>query len=553
MGDFNAHLGALGGERGVGDPNQQGLLLHQLLTRCNLYVVSLSLLATGPQYTFQNSVTQTTVDYILASQDASHYIQQCFTHMPAALNCSDHLSITMMLRLPHTTIGTPDLLPKKRVNWSKASKSKQLLHEYQMHVSSIVQPLIGHSYGCCEDIDKEISFVSDEICSAAERILPLCQTAVRKKEWQKDQTLSRLAAQKKAAWDKWSANGRPKEGTLYEAKIRTRADFRKRLRVCVANSERRRIQHFDKQFKQRSSNRFKLPSRRKQQGTALRVNQQVTTEQGTILKAWESHFQEISSLNTDQTSEMTCTDREIEQLLHASFENVDNILDVTFEPEEVDAVLRKLKCGKTAGHDGVQAEHLKYGGPILRDWILHVCNAISVLEEVPVFLKMGIITPVYKGGGKDPLDTNNYRGVTVTSVLAKVLESLLLPRLQCHLANRGIPHTNQTAYHTGVSCAEAIFSTLEVLSTYSNKNEKMHMCFYDLQKAFDSIQYPILTGVDGRVWRLLNFLREIGAIYGTASEEVRQGQRLSNTHVTTRIPKPHTTRVLFMCVGMPGT
>ena len=195
--------------------------------------------------------------------------------------------------------------------------------------------------------------------------------------------------------------------------------------------------------------------------------------------------------------------------MHASFENVDNILDVTFEPEEVDAVLRKLKCGKTAGHDGVQAEHLKYGGPILRDWILHVCNAISVLEEVPVFLKMGIITPVYKGGGKDPLDTNNYRGVTVTSVFAKVLESLLLPRLQCHLANRGIPHTNQTAYHTGVSCAEAIFSTLEVLSTYSNKNEKMHMCFYDLQKAFDSIQYPILlkrlfeAGVDGRVWRLL--------------------------------------------------
>ena len=180
------------------------------------------------------------------------------------------------------------------------------------------------------------------------------------------------------------------------------------------------------------------------------------------------------------------------QLLHASFENVDNILDVTFEPEEVDAVLRKLKCGKTAGHDGVQAEHLKYGGPILRDWILHVCNAISVLEEVPVFLKMGIITPVYKGGVKDPLDTNNYRGVTVTSVFAKVLESLLLPRLQCHLANRGIPHTNQTAYRKGVSCAEAIFSTLDVLSTYSNKNEKMHICFYDLQKAFDSIQYPIL-------------------------------------------------------------
>ena len=35
------------------------------------------------------------------------------------------------------------------------------------------------------------------------------------------------------------------------------------------------------------------------------------------------------------------------------------------------------------------------------------------------------------------------------------------------------------------------------------------MCFYDLQKAFDSIQYPVLlkrlyeSGVDGRAWRLL--------------------------------------------------
>ena len=69
----------------------------------------------------------------------------------------------------------------------------------------------------------------------------------------------------------------------------------------------------------------------------------------------------------------------------------------------------------------MQAENLKYGGPILRDWVLQVLNALSVLEEIPVSLKMGIITPVYKGGGKDPLNTNNYRGVTVPSVFAKVL------------------------------------------------------------------------------------------------------------------------------------
>ena len=45
--------------------------------------------------------------------------------------------------------------------------------------------------------------------------------------------------------------------------------------------------------------------------------------------------------------------------MRTSFENENSLLDVPFVPEEVDAVLRKLKPGKAAGHDEVQAEHLK--------------------------------------------------------------------------------------------------------------------------------------------------------------------------------------------------
>ena len=55
----------------------------------------------------------------------------------------------------------------------------------------------------------------------------------------------------------------------------------------------------------------------------------------------------------------------------------------------------------------------------------------------------------------------------------------------------------------------AIFSTMEVISTYSRCSEKVYMCFYDLQKAFDSIQYPVLlkrlyeSEVNGKAWRIL--------------------------------------------------
>ena len=364
-------------------------------------------------------------------------------------------------------------------------------------------------YSCPNELNSEIRFVCEGIRTAAQQLLPTFTNSTRKKQWYSDQTLSRLASEKKAAWDMWSSQGRPKEGPLYDVKIRTRAEFRKRLRVCAANSERKRIQQLDRQFKQRSSNRFKLPSRSKHQGTSLHINQHIVTDPDAILEAWKDHFATLSSLGAGHSSAVPYSEDDVAKLMLTSFENEDSLLDIPFLSDEVNVALGKLKTGKAAGHDEVQAEHLKFGGPILRDWIVQICNAIIELEHIPDCLKTGIIVPIYKGGGKDPLDTNSYRGITLTPILGKVLESLLLARLQLHLSEKSIPHLNQTAYRKGVSCAEAIFSTLEVLSQYSRSSEKMYVCFYDLQKAFDSVQYPVLltrlyeAGIDGKAWRIL--------------------------------------------------
>ena len=60
---------------------------------------------------------------------------------------------------------------------------------------------------------------------------------------------------------------------------------------------------------------------------------------------------------------------------------------------------------------------------------MKILNSIIELEAIPDIFKCGYITPVYKESGKDPLDKSNYRGITVASVLAKVLEFLILERL----------------------------------------------------------------------------------------------------------------------------
>ena len=131
--------------------------------------------------------------------------------------------------------------------------------------------------------------------------------------------------------------------------------------------------------------------------------------------------------------------------------------------------------------------------------ILIYCNSVVELEVILNALKSGVVVPVYNGGGKDPLRVNSYRGVTFWSFLfwrgcrcfsySQILTSLLTKKK--------------------VSCADAIFAAQEVIARYMKNGTQVYMCLYDLQKAFDSVEYPVLldrlfeVGMNGKMWHLL--------------------------------------------------
>ena len=116
---------------------------------------------------------------------------------------------------------------------------------------------------------------------------------------------------------------------------------------------------------------------------------------------------------------------------------------------------------------------------------------------------------VYKGNGRDPLNPNSYRGITLTSVLSKCPERIFLNRMDLPLSEVGFPHISQTAYHRGISCFDALFSTQESLLKFVRDGDSSYLCRYDLEKAFNRVEYATLLshlynlGIDGKCWRLL--------------------------------------------------
>ena len=111
--------------------------------------------------------------------------------------------------------------------------------------------------------------------------------------------------------------------------------------------------------------------------------------------------------------------------------------------EEVEAALAHLKKSSSGGPDELSPQHLSLCGPLFRNWIF---NTFLSLEAIPASFKAGIIVPIYTGKGKDPLLTGSYRGITLTSFLAKFFEFVLLDRILPTISDLNIPHLTQTAY-----------------------------------------------------------------------------------------------------------
>ena len=287
------------------------------------------------------------------------------------------------------------------------------------------------------DLTQELASVCQLLTIHALHHIP-CTRGVRRKKFH-DDTLSRLCFSSKQAWKKWKSAGRPRSGPLYDTIMMksSRSAVKKYVRICRAKEERALLQRRDSLYSHSDPRRFHLP-RKPSQCNKLIVDGTPYTSDADLLNCWRSHFQSLSE------SRVSPCDT-IDSLLQHSLAKEDGILDYEIAIEEVESIVKSLKNGKSCGADEISPEHLKYGGPALICWLKRLFNAMVTLEYIPPSLCHGLIIPVYKGKGRDPFNPNSYRGITLTSVIAKIFETILLHRMLPILHESNFPHISQTA------------------------------------------------------------------------------------------------------------
>jgi hypothetical protein len=220
-------------------------------------------------------------------------------------------------------------------------------------------------------------------------------------------------------------------------------------------------------------------------------------------ESWLQHFEKVFNEGTRIAEGHTADD----------IESADDILDVDITQLEVKKAIQHLKTGKAPGADNILAEMIKFAESHILNYLTEYFNKIFSAGYFPEEWSKAIIVPLHKKGDRNNPD--NYRGISLLSVLSKVFTNILNGRLTKWCEENSVINDVQAGFRRGRSTIDHIFTLNAAVEKHLLKNTKLYVAFIDFRKAYDTVNRAVLwsvlikNGLHGRMFKMIK------AIYGT--------------------------------------
>ena len=133
--------------------------------------------------------------------------------------------------------------------------------------------------------------------------------------------------------------------------------------------------------------------------------------------------------------------------------------NITITREDIQRRLEKLNVNKSCGPDNIHPFVLQSTAKATSIPLRHIFSKSVCMGECPKDWKSANVTPIHKKG--DRTLPSNYRPVSLTSQVCKVLESIVREHLLKHLAGNNILSDKQHGFRQGRSCLTNLLDTLD--------------------------------------------------------------------------------------------
>ena len=191
---------------------------------------------------------------------------------------------------------------------------------------------------------------------------------------------------------------------------------------------------------------------------------------------WTEYFKEV--LNREDPINPITEEEEVE--LKDMIEEIDTQEPT---PDEVREVIKGLQNGKAPGIDSITAELLKADIEFSTQKVHQLLQKIWQQEKIPMNWKKGLIIKLAKKGNLK--DCKNSRGITLLSVVGKILGRIIIDRIRRGIDSR--LRKEQAGYRRGRGTTEQVFILRNIIEQVNEWQATLHLTFVDFEKAFDSV------------------------------------------------------------------
>ena len=228
------------------------------------------------------------------------------------------------------------------------------------------------------------------------------------------------------------------------------------------------------------------------------------TEENKILNRWTEYYSDLYNYETDgDPIVLDCPqipDEEHHPILR----------------EEVEAAVKALKMGKSAGVDNIPAELVQARGEAMIDILATVCNKIWKTGDWPTTWTQSLVITLPKKGNLQLCQ--NYRTINLISHPSKVMLKIILNRLQPQAEE--IIAEEQAGFRAGRSATQQIFNLRILCEKYLQHQQNLYHVFIHFKKAFDRVWHEALRATMRKYNINATIIRAIENLYDKAQSAV---------------------------------